>query len=666
VTIAREDSARRASSPWPISPPAPVIKTTGLRIRGSCYTITRSPNRQITNSLPAAGDLFQALVEYSSDAIVLVDATGKILFLSRTAERLLGYPAAERVGKSAFENVHPDDVVVLEAMFAELLGQPGVPKTIVARTLHRDGGWRHIEAVAVNRLDDAAVGAIVANFRDITERRRAEEALRASEARLRHIVENAQDLIYYCDPTGTFTYVNPAAERVMKFSQQELLGRHFLTLIRDDYREEAKKVYQAQLSELTPHTYFEFPSVTKDGETVWIGQHVQLVYDGARVVAVHAIARDITRQKHAEEGLRASEMKYRSLIERAAFGIYRSTEDGRILEANPSLIRMLGYDSLDEVMRLNMSDIYQSSADRDALIAEHRGQPGGTVEMRWKKKNGDPILVRLTARTIVGRDGHESYETIAEDVTEKRALEEQLRQAQKMEAVGRLARGVAHDFNNVLAAIVGSAELLADQYEEGHPSYVEAVEIRKAAERGASFTRQLMAFSRRQAQEPQPVDLHAAARAFESTLGRIIGADVATAVRTEGPAPVVRAEPGQLEQILMNLAVNARDAMPAGGTLDIVIDTIDVDDRNAANYPGMPAYRFARIAVTDSGVGMDAEMQRQVFEPFFTTKESNKGTGLGLSIVYSIAKESGGTVTVASKPGKGTRFEVLIPLSLKP
>src|SRR6185312_9472584 len=170
---------------------------------------------------------------------------------------------------------------------------------------------------------------------------------------------------------------------------------------------------------------------------------------------------------------------------------------------------------------------------------------------------------------------------------------DQLRQVQKMEAVGRLARGVAHDFNNVLAAIVGSAELLETQYPDGHPSHVEAVEIRKAAEKGASFTKQLMAFSRRQAQEPQPIDVHTAASGFESTLQRIIGADVATTVTPAGPPPVVRMEPGQVEQILMNLAVNARDAMPSGGTLDITIDTIDLTPHNAARYPGMPEYRYA-------------------------------------------------------------------------
>src|SRR6185312_6605873 len=228
----------------------------------------------MSESQPAAGDLFQALVEHSSDAIALLDGSGKVLFLSQTSERLLGYRIAERLGQSAFDNIHGDDIPAVQGAFAAMLREPRVPKTVVVRTQHHDGGWRYMEAVGVNRLDDPAVGAIVVNFRDITERRRAEEALRASEVRLRHIVENAQDLIYYCEPGGHFTYVNPAAERVMKYSQSELLGRHFLTLIRADHVEQVKKVYLSQLNELTPHTYFEFPALTKDGETVWIGQHV--------------------------------------------------------------------------------------------------------------------------------------------------------------------------------------------------------------------------------------------------------------------------------------------------------------------------------------------------------------------------------------------------------
>jgi PAS domain S-box-containing protein len=484
--------------------------------------------------------LFQALVEYSSDAIALVDAGGTIRFLSRTAERLLGYPIADRIGKSVFEHLHRDDIVKAEAVLRESLREPQAPKTLVVRNLHRDGRWRDIEATVVNRLDDPAVRAIVTNFRDVTERRRAEEALRASEA------------------------------------------------------------------------------------------------------------------------------TYRFFIECAALGIYRSTEDGRILEANPAFARMLGYASVEDVMRLNMIDIYQSRTDRAVLLASHREKSGGTVEVRWKKHDGEPILVRLTARTVVGPDGLESYETIAEDVTEKRALEDQLRRAQKMEAIGRLARGIAHDFNNVLAAIAGSADLLAYKYPEDHPAHVEAREIQKAAERGATFTRRLLAFGRRQTLAPQPADVHATVRAFESTLRRIIGTAVTLNVHAIGVPPMVRIEPGQLEQVLMNLAVNARDAMPDGGVIDITLDTIEVDEHNAASYAGVPSYRYARIAVTDSGVGMDADLQRQIFEPFFTTKDPDKGTGLGLSIVYTIAKESGGTVTCTSAPGKGTTFEVLLPVMPSP
>src|SRR4029077_16380178 len=192
-----------------------------------------------------------------------------------------------------------------------------------------------------------------------------------------------------------------------------------------------------------------------------------------------------------------------------------STEDGRILEANPAMARMLGYDNPAELLTVNMADVYQSSADRQALIEQNRRQAGGTAELRWKRKDGHPILVRVTTIKMDLPPGEqERYETIAEDVTDRRALEEQLRQAQKMEAVGRLARGVAHDFNNVLAAIVGARQLLAEQYPGGHPPRIEASEIRKAAEKGATFTKQLMAFSRRQAQEPEVINVHAAARGF--------------------------------------------------------------------------------------------------------------------------------------------------------
>jgi two-component system, cell cycle sensor histidine kinase and response regulator CckA len=609
--------------------------------------------------------LFQALVQNSSDAILTLNADGTIRFISESSVRLLGYTRDERVGRSGFELVHPDDVEGLRESFAECLRQPGVPVAAECRLRRKDGVWRHMEAIAVNRLADPAVRAIVINYRDVTQRRSAEDALRASEERLRHIVEHAQDLIYYCDAEGRFTYVNPTTIRVTQFDERELLGRRFLTLVRDDFQATAGEFYQRQLHNNIDATYFEFPAVTRSGNTVWLGQHVRLEYQGDRVAGVHAIARDITEQKDIEHRLRRSEARYRSLIQGAAYGIYRTTLDGTILDANPALATMLGY-TLDELQALNMIDVYKTARDRAALIERYhaRHSPAAlSTDITWRKKDGTPIIVHVTARVVRMEDGTRCFEGIVEDITERRALEEQLRQAQKMEAVGRLARGVAHDFNNVLAAILGSSDLLAMRLAENDPSRDEAEEIRKAAERGAALTRQLLAFSRSQALEAKLLDLNSVIAQNEGLLQRLVGDAVTLNLHVAKDPVRVRIEPGQFEQVLLNLVVNARDAMPQGGSVTIIVEPVEIGGGDARRYPGAPEGAFARISVVDTGGGIDPEMQPHIFEPFFTTKSPSKGTGLGLSIVYGIARDAGGTVTFFTAPGRGTTFEVLIPLA---
>src|SRR6185295_19115767 len=254
----------------------------------------------------------------------------------------------------------------------------------------------------------------------------AEEALRATEERLRHLVEHAQDLIYYCDALGRFTYVNPAAAHVMQYEPQELVGVHFLRLIRPDFHDAARELYARQMQQRIPNTYFEFAAIAKNGDIVWIGQHVQLVVERGAIAGVHAIARDISRQKAAEERLRQSEAKYRSLIHGAAYGIYRATPDGRILDANPAFAQMLGYDTVDEVLRVNMRDVYRSPADRQRLIDRFR-EGKGSAEVEWKRKDGSTVTVWLTARAAdLGADGERGFEGVLEDITAKRALEEQL------------------------------------------------------------------------------------------------------------------------------------------------------------------------------------------------------------------------------------------------
>ena len=607
--------------------------------------------------------LFQVLVQNSSDAVAMLDADGTIRFLSDSAARLLGYSLGERITRSALELMHPDDAPRARDSFVECLRRPGVPLAAEYRLRHKDGSWRNLEGIAVNRLDHPAIAAVVVNYRDVTDRRLAEEALRASEEHLRHIVENAQDLIYYCDREGRFTYVNPTAARVMQYAEHELIGRHFLSLVRPDYQQAAGDVYQRQMLDRTPTTYLELPAVTKTGQTIWVGQHVQLVYEGERVTAIHAITRDISRQKDADDRLRKSEARYRSLIQGAAYGIYRATVDGTILDANPALANMLGY-TVDELLALDMSAVYKSSAERGALIDRYRRENNQTLatDVTWQRKDGTPIVVRLTARVVDFDDGLSCFEGVAEDITEKRALEDQLREALKMEALGRLARRVAHDFNNVLAAIIGCSDLLCMSLKPDDPSRHESDEIRRAALRGAALTRQLLAFSRSQKPDAKLLDLNEAVLRLESILRGLVGERVSLTVRVSSTPTRVRVEPGQLEQMLLNLVVNARDAMPEGGPIDVLVEPVRLDERSVLRYPGIADGPFARLAVTDTGVGIDPDVEAHIFEPLFTTKDASKGTGLGLSIVYGIAKAAGGTVSFTTGPTQGTTFEVLLPL----
>ncbi len=617
----------------------------------------------------ASSDLFRVLVENSADGIALLDEQGRLLFASASAVRMLAHPLEERLGRTPFDMAHADDLPRVRATFAACLAHPGEPIAAEFRVRHHDGSWHTVEVVVVNRLDEPVVGAIVVNFRDITERRHSERALEASQDRLRRLVERAQDIIYHCDLSGRFTYANPTASRVTGYGQDELIGRHFLTLIRPDYQERAVALYAEQLERHTPNTYFEFPAVTKDGAIVWLGQHVQLVLDGDTITGVQAIARDITRQRDAEERLRQSEARYRSLIHSAAYGIYRSTREGRILDANPALAHMLGYDTPEELKALNMADLYQRPEDRAEHLAQYAKaqQPTHSVYARWKRKDGVPIVVHLTAGFVRFEDeGLSCFEGMAEDVTERHALEQQLRRAQKMEAIGLLARGVAHDFNNVLAAIVGSADLLSARLPAGHPAQTEAAEIVKAAERGATFTRRLLAFSGRPTHEPRVLDAHEIVAGMESVLRRLTSDGIDLRLHTPGPAPLVRVDSGELEQVLLNLVVNARDAMPTGGAIDITVEGVTVDERAARRHPDLPAGPYVRLSVHDTGIGIAPDVQPHLFEPFFTTKGPAKGTGLGLSIVYSIVKEAGGTVTAESAPERGTTFDVLLPLAVRP
>jgi PAS domain S-box-containing protein len=330
---------------------------------------------------------------------------------------------------------------------------------------------------------------------------------------------------------------------------------------------------------------------------------------------------------------------------------------------NPALITMLGYGSAEEVLLLDpQKDVFAQEAEHTRLIDEFRrtGRLDG-IEVKWKRNDGKTITVRISGRAVSSADEPaDVLEAIAEDVTDRRVLEDQFRQAQKMEAVGRLAGGVAHDFNNLLMVISGYAEVMLAALEPDHTMREKAVAIQQASDRATTLTRQLLAFSRKQLLELKVVDVNAIVADMERLLRPLIGENVEFITSLTPEAAHTRADAGQLEQVLMNLVVNAKDAMPTGGTLTIQTQKIVMDESHRRGPTFIRPGEYVMLSVSDTGMGMDKETQSRIFEPFFTTKEKGKGTGLGLSTVYGIVKQSGGYVMVQSEEGRGTTFQIYL------
>ena len=378
--------------------------------------------------------------------------------------------------------------------------------------------------------------------------------------------------------------------------------------------------------------------------------------------AAHLLATALQRRA-SEEALRHSESRYRELFENATYGIYRASIGGKFLQLNAALVRILKYSSKEELMQQPANAVYRDPHEADKLIEDYCqfGRVHG-VEVEWNCKDGSFTTVRLSGRAVLDEAGNpEGLEIIVEDVAERRALERQLRQAQKFEAIGQLAGGIAHDFNNVIGAIMGWAELGAEQASGDTRLHTYFAKIGEQSTRAASLTRQLLAFARRQILEPQMIDVNTVVTDVLSLLEKVIGGSIEIETRLGCGLALVRADPTQLEQVLLNLCVNARDAMPQGGRLTIETRKVVIGEDSSRSVPGLAVGHYIELSVSDNGIGMDAATRDRIFEPFFTTKEPGKGTGLGLATVFGIVRQHDGYIHVDSEPTKGACFRVLLP-----
>ena len=612
---------------------------------------------------------YQSLMEHAHDAILLLDPDYTIREANRQAAALLGRPRQEIVGRRYQDFVVPEQRRDVEARRAELISRGTI--RVGGRLLAPSPGGAvpvDVSASVVPLGDQTLVLFII---RDVTERVRAEAELKSIKERLQHVVSSSPAVLYSLRVRGEDVapeWVSANIERVIGYDPAEIREQQWwVERLHPDDRDRIL----AQVGQLlaTGSIAREYRFRIRDGSYRWVRDEQRLLRDeSGEAVEVVGSWWDVTDRKQAELRLEQSEEQYRLLFDDNPHPMWvYAVDDLAFLAVNDAAVRVYGY-SRDEFLGMTLADVHRAE-DVPSLLAWLRSlpPPGRARDTSWKhrRKDGSLLEAEVASNPIWFR-GRGARLVLASDVTEKKRLEAQLLQAQKMEAIGQLAGGVAHDFNNLLGVILGYTELLLKDLGEPHPGLRRAQQIRQAAERAAALTRQLLAFSRKQVLEPRVLDLNAVVTRVEGMLRRVIGEDVQLVTALAPRLGPVRADPGQVEQVLLNLAVNARDAMPRGGKL--VLETRDVllDEVYPLARDGVEPGPHVLLAVSDTGHGMDAATLGRIFEPFFTTKAEGKGTGLGLSTVFGIVKQSGGHVEVYSELERGTAFKIYLPRAEAP
>ena len=600
--------------------------------------------------------LIESITDY---AILMLDPTGRIASWNRGAEQILCYTAGEIIGQHCSCFYTAEDVArgVPEHMLHEALTKGSA--TDERWHVRKDGTrfWSMCDITLV--FDDVGeLQGFAKVMRDATKRKQIEE----EQQKFIALVENSSDFTGMATLQGKPFYINQAGQKLVGLeSQAEIHATTIFDYCAPEAREQLRDIC---LPALGKNGYWEGESLFRHFKTgafinVYIKAFIVKDSQSGEPLCIATITHDITERKRMHDALKKSEQRLKALFDNALDAILLVDDEARYVDANPAACELLGY-SREELQQLSIWDVTPPSNSnqgidlwRDFLAA---GKMSGEHTLRRKDGTLIGVECNSVANVLPGL-----HMTINRDTDERKRVEQQLRQAQKMEAVGRLAGGVAHDFNNLLTAITGYSDLMLRRLGEEDSLRSNVEEIRKAASRATALTRQLLAFSRKQMQQLKILNLNSIVSELDKMLQRLIGEDIQLTTTLDPQLGQTKADAGQIEQVIMNLVVNARDAVSMGGKITIETANVYLNNEYVQSHLGARAGRYVMLAVSDTGAGMDDETKSHIFEPFFTTKEAGKGTGLGLATVYGIVKQSNGYISVESEVGQGTAFKVYLP-----
>ncbi|SEM01272.1 PAS domain S-box-containing protein [Syntrophus gentianae] len=621
---------------------------------GGVVTVARdiSKRKKLEEELKTSEQSLRTIFDNTHDAIFIHDLEGRILDCNQKMLDLYGVTREQALSMHILHNFSSADNDLKQEADRWDRVMNGETITFEWKAKRPNDGSVFDVDVALKRIDLDSGPVVLSNVRDITQRKAAEAALRESEEKFRALVENSRDAIMRVDRDHRYIYMNPVVEQISGIPPEAYLGKTFEEM--------------GYPQELCTHWHEMAERIITSGEVIrmefqlptgqWIDQISIPEKDASgQVTAITAAGRDITESKQ-------NALLFQTLFDLTPLAICVADGSRIFTQVNDFAVMTFGYPRIEMIGR-SPRFLYCSDEDYEAAGKALYSADEAIQQFRMRRKNGEEILVLLNRSYLNGTDASAGSIVVLQDITARKALEEQLRQAQKMEAIGQLAGGLAHDFNNILQAILGYTQMILLSLEPGDRNRGKLEQVAKAGEKAAVLIRQLLAFSRRQVLQLGPLDLNSTIEDLIKMLHRLIGEHIDLHLKPGAALWTVNADRSQMEQVIINLCINARDAMPEGGRLSIETRNIQLDDDYCARNDWAKPGRYVQLSIMDSGCGMDPETKNKIFDPFFTTKDQGQGTGLGLATVYGIVRQHEGMIHVYSEPGKGSLFSIYLPVT---